>query len=240
MTKQPTEDPKSEAVRRILDAAAEVFADVGFAGARVDEIARRAGVNKAMLYYHVGDKAALYSAVIVENQQRALSALRRAVDKETTAEGRLRAMIATASRVMTDLPTLPRIILREIATRRSEVPTPVLQGIGQIAHAVGDIVRDGQERGEFRAVDPLLMHFLIVGGIIFLTGSEPIRKRLVEMGRMGPEEARPSTELVDSIYDLVLHGLAVRRGASWSESSPPRGATQAAAPADEGDKKEES
>ena len=55
-------DPRS----RILAAAAEVFAEKGFDGAGVDEIARRAGVNKAMLYYHVGDKAALYGAVTIE------------------------------------------------------------------------------------------------------------------------------------------------------------------------------
>ncbi|HVR42592.1 MAG TPA: helix-turn-helix domain-containing protein, partial [Thermoanaerobaculia bacterium] len=40
----------------ILDVAAAVFAEQGFAGARIDEIARRAGVNKAMLYYRVGNK----------------------------------------------------------------------------------------------------------------------------------------------------------------------------------------
>ena len=49
---------KGETVTRILAAAKEVFAEVGFAGARVDEIARRADVNKASLYYHIGDKKA--------------------------------------------------------------------------------------------------------------------------------------------------------------------------------------
>lgn len=245
MTEKRTEDPAPETVRRILDAAAEVFADVGFSGARVDEIARRAGVNKAMLYYHVGDKAALYSAVIVENQQRALTALHRAVEQETTPEGRLRAMIATASRVMTDLPTLPRIILREIAARRSEVPTPVLQGIGQIAHAVGDLVRDGQERGEFRPVEPLLMHFLLVGGIIFLTGSEPIRRQLVAMGKLSPEGARPSTELADAIADLILHGLMAcgdfpEAGTSQETPRAQVPSPQDTAPTEKADMKEES
>ena len=48
---------------RILDAATEVFAEKGFGETRVDEIAARAGVNKAMLYYHVGGEEALYAAV---------------------------------------------------------------------------------------------------------------------------------------------------------------------------------
>ncbi|MGK2855839.1 MAG: TetR family transcriptional regulator, partial [Thermoanaerobaculia bacterium] len=47
----------------ILEAAADVFSESGFEGARVDEIARRAGVNKAMLYYRVGNKDELYEAV---------------------------------------------------------------------------------------------------------------------------------------------------------------------------------
>ena len=48
----------------ILDAASAEFAERGFAGARVDEIAARAGVNKAMLYYRIGDKQTLYNAVL--------------------------------------------------------------------------------------------------------------------------------------------------------------------------------
>jgi AcrR family transcriptional regulator len=67
-------DPKA----RILAAAAEVFAQIGFAGARVDDIAARAGVNKAMLYYHVGDKERLYTAVLVEVLDRGSAALREA------------------------------------------------------------------------------------------------------------------------------------------------------------------
>ena len=56
---------ESDARERILAAAAEVFASVGFGGARIDDIAERAGINKAMLYYHVGDKERLYATVLI-------------------------------------------------------------------------------------------------------------------------------------------------------------------------------
>jgi TetR/AcrR family transcriptional regulator len=49
---------------RILDAAEEIFADKGFDGAKVQEIADAAGVNKAMLYYYFGSKDDLLIAVI--------------------------------------------------------------------------------------------------------------------------------------------------------------------------------
>ena len=50
--------------RRILDAALKVFAECGFAGARVNEIAHRAATNKRMLYHYFGDKEGLFRAVL--------------------------------------------------------------------------------------------------------------------------------------------------------------------------------
>ena len=48
----------------ILNAALEEFAHEGVTGARTDEIARSAGVNKALLYYYFKDKDGLYAAVL--------------------------------------------------------------------------------------------------------------------------------------------------------------------------------
>jgi AcrR family transcriptional regulator len=49
---------------RILSAALKEFAAKGFAGARVDAIARRAAINKRMLYHYFGDKGKLFRAVL--------------------------------------------------------------------------------------------------------------------------------------------------------------------------------
>jgi AcrR family transcriptional regulator len=48
----------------ILDAAVKEFTEKGYGGARIDEIARRAGANKRSLYYYFGGKEALYLAVL--------------------------------------------------------------------------------------------------------------------------------------------------------------------------------
>src|SRR5690349_22569112 len=50
--------------QKLLTAARREFADSGLAGARVDEIATRAGVNKQLVYHYFGDKDALYLAVL--------------------------------------------------------------------------------------------------------------------------------------------------------------------------------
>jgi len=50
--------------QRILEAALQEFAAKGFAGARVDVIARRARINKRMLYHYFGDKEGLFREVL--------------------------------------------------------------------------------------------------------------------------------------------------------------------------------
>src|SRR2546421_12081337 len=61
--KAPTRDPERSR-ERILEAAFNEFAAKGFAGARVDSIARDASINKRMLYHYFGDKEGLFREVL--------------------------------------------------------------------------------------------------------------------------------------------------------------------------------
>jgi AcrR family transcriptional regulator len=63
-----TEQTKS----RLLDAAAAEFAELGFAGARIDRIATRAGVNKERIYPYFGNKSGLLEAVISRQMEQGL------------------------------------------------------------------------------------------------------------------------------------------------------------------------
>jgi TetR/AcrR family transcriptional regulator len=62
-TKPQRRDPVATR-KKLLTAARREFAENGLAGARVDEIAARAGVNKQLVYHYFGDKDALYLAVL--------------------------------------------------------------------------------------------------------------------------------------------------------------------------------
>jgi len=97
MTKKQNTRPSESARGPIISAAAEVFAEKGFEGARVDEIARRAGINKAMLYYHLGDKKALYGAVLQQFLSGAWREAEEAVRASQSSDERLRALVRTVS-----------------------------------------------------------------------------------------------------------------------------------------------
>ncbi|MFH5923563.1 TetR/AcrR family transcriptional regulator [Roseomonas xinghualingensis] len=62
---QGRRDPDSTR-RSLLEAAIAEFSEKGLAGARVDEIAARAGVNKQLVYHHFGTKEDLYAAALEE------------------------------------------------------------------------------------------------------------------------------------------------------------------------------
>ncbi|MGB0629225.1 MAG: TetR family transcriptional regulator [Alphaproteobacteria bacterium] len=65
-SKPPVRRNPDASRERILAAATDVFAAQGLDGARVDEIADRAGLNKRMLYYYFGNKDDLFAAVLDE------------------------------------------------------------------------------------------------------------------------------------------------------------------------------
>lgn len=73
---EPTERKKSsrtyDAARTkviILDAAEEIFAELGYSAARIDGIAKASGYNKSMIYQYFGDKLGLYTEVVKRADQ---------------------------------------------------------------------------------------------------------------------------------------------------------------------------
>src|SRR5258707_12741539 len=64
LTQKTASRNPQQSQERILEAALKEFAAKGFAGARVDVIARRARINKRMLYHYFNDKEGLFRAVL--------------------------------------------------------------------------------------------------------------------------------------------------------------------------------
>jgi len=192
---------------RILDAASSVFAEHGFAGARVDEIARRAGVNKAMLYYHVGNKRALYSAVLRRNFDRIETALRDRVPVEGTAAERLQAAIGVITEMLRTNPDHPRIVLREFASSGANLPPEVLGRMLAIFGWVRELLAAGVERGEFRPTDPVIAHLTVIGASLILNAASEFLGRATELApRL--ELPDPNTDIARTLGDLLLNGIA--------------------------------
>ncbi len=86
------EDP-GPARKRILDAAEAVFSEKGFDGARVHEIARTAGVNKALIYYYFEGKAQLLDALMERIGEENQSVKEQAIAEKGDDEERIEALM---------------------------------------------------------------------------------------------------------------------------------------------------
>ncbi len=69
------------------------------------------------------------------------------------------------------------------------------------------VLEEGVREGAFRSVDPLLTHLLVLGTVVFMTATEPLRERMSEAG--APVRTTTSPErLTAFLGDVVLHGIA--------------------------------
>jgi AcrR family transcriptional regulator len=174
----PLDPPSRE---RLLAAAAVEFAARGFDGAKVDRIAARARVNKAMLYYHFKNKADLYRAILRDLFQSMAAAV-----AASRAEGGspadqlqryIRAMAAEAAR----RPFLPAIWLREMAEGGRHLDASVVRHLTAVLGVLAAIVRGGHEDGVFDEVHPFVLQLSIVAPLLMFSASAPVRERFAHL-----------------------------------------------------------
>lgn len=201
----------ADARQRILDVATEVFAQESYAGARVDDIARRAGVNKAMLYYYVGDKDALYAAVFTDTIGEARKRLEAAALSAEGPEARFRAVVAAMARMTTEHPHFAPLMLREIASGGAALPDSVVALMRGVFQVLADVLAEGVKTGVFRNIDPVMTHMFIGGSLLVLLSGAPLRQRVRGAGAAAD---RSSDDVAAYVADLLLGGLCA--------SPPPR------------------
>lgn len=153
-------------VARILEAARDVFAEEGFAGARVDVIARKAGVNKAALYYHIGDKKALYAEVIHTVIGSAALRLAKGIEGEPTPEDKIRTYLKTLAQTFDENPQMPRIMMRELASGGQNLPGVFFKDLFALFGVLSAILEEGRGQGAFEETLPFMVHFMAIGATV--------------------------------------------------------------------------
>jgi len=195
-------------VERILDAATNVFSEFGFAGARVDEIARRAGVNKATLYYHIGDKKALYAEVIHRVIGTAAKTLLDGIKGSRKPEDKIRTYLKTLAKTFDKNPQMPRIMMRELASGGKDLPEVFFQDLFSIFRTLSGIIEEGKTTGAFIDTLPLMIHFMAIGATIIYKTMAPILLSVQQV----PDELKGldgdvSGMIAEEIEKLILRAI---------------------------------
>jgi AcrR family transcriptional regulator len=191
-----------------LAAAAAEFAARGFDGAKVDRIARRADVNKAMLYYHFRNKAALYRAILAD-LFRSLAASVDAVRREPAApDEQLRRFIRAIADETASRRHFPAIWLREMAEGGRHLDTSIVQELAAILGTLGRILTEGRRQGLFARVHPLVTQMGIVAPLLLFSASAPVRERFQHL--IAADRDPPSRDaVIRHVERATLAALAV-------------------------------
>ena len=195
---------------RILAAAAAEFAARGYAGARVDRIARRARVNKAMLYYHFGSKQALYRALLREAFAETAGRLRAVVAADAPAAHVIDRVIATLHEVVTERAYLPAIMMREIAEGATHLDRETIAALAEVPRTIGGFVQRGVEAGQFRPIHPLAAYLQMLAPLIMFLGAAPVRRELAD-GPLEPMKTLTPEMFVRELQHSIRRALEPTR-----------------------------
>lgn len=154
----------------ILSAALDVFAARGFAAAKLDEVAARAGVSKGTLYLYFPSKEELFRSVVRGLLLPNVAAAERRIAEHTgSAAELLRGLVLTFGRVIAEskLGAIPKLIVAEAANFPDLARFYYEEVIKRGMRAMNGLIQRGVESGEFRAIPieqflPLLMGPLLL------------------------------------------------------------------------------
>ena len=161
--RQRINDPEGTR-RNIVEIATAEFADKGFSGARVDDIASRTKTSKRMIYYYFGGKEGLYIAVL-EAAYRSIRSIETALDLgHQQPEQALRALIGFTFDYQNAHPEFVRLVMNEnILNGAYLARSKEIQRLNAtVIDALRDLITRGQREGVFRRdVDPVDLHMSI-------------------------------------------------------------------------------
>ncbi|HET6812762.1 MAG TPA: TetR/AcrR family transcriptional regulator [Actinomycetota bacterium] len=188
MTLAPTAtDRGGETRRRILEVAAEAFADRGYAGTSLSDVLKASGVTKGGFYFHFPSKEALALAALRHKQEQWTSAVMAAVLRHPRAVDQLDAMVEA----LCDLHEQDRAcraisrLCTELGDGHPELRPQLSTQLTTWMDMVAAVVRRGQDEGDIRPeVEPAVAAEIAVESFIgletvaeMLTGRADLRRR---------------------------------------------------------------
>jgi TetR/AcrR family transcriptional regulator, fatty acid metabolism regulator protein len=185
--------------RRIIDAAVEVFADKGFFGSRVSEIAEAAGVADGTIYLYFKSKddilISLFKEKMTEINQRFSALLSETDDPEQ----KLRRYITEHLALVAEQPKLMQVLTVELRQSARFMKEYSPQAFGRYLALLASVIDQGQKRGVFRGdLSAALLSRALFGAIdeislSWVLGGEALKQERSEAAR--------------ELSELMLRGL---------------------------------
>ncbi len=188
---------------RILDAAQEVFAEAGFRGATVDQIAAKAGMSKPNLHYYFKRKRELYLAVLRRTLDLWLEPLEE-LDPEGDPERELRHYIARKLYLSRVNPMASRVFANEILQGAPMLGDYLAHDLRTLVRNKAKVIRHWIAAGKIATVDPYHLIFLIWAATQHYADFAPQVMAVTNVKGLSKSHF---AAVEDSLCQIIFHGL---------------------------------
>jgi len=198
-----------ESKRRIIKAALKEFAQEGFGGARVERIAREAGVNKAMIFYYFSSKQGLYHEILAEVMGKVFGRIWEMIDRGESAENFLTEMPKIYIRSFEENPDFIKVVAQALIQGPDKIQdffrTFFKERFSQGPRLLQEKIRSWYENGEISEKDP--MHFLInvISLSIFVFIGRPVLETIFDKKLDEIDDFYGAR--IDSVVNLLKRGM---------------------------------
>lgn len=214
----------SDARQRILDAATEVFVDKGLSGARMQEIADRVQINKAMLHYYFTSKEKLYETVVSTAVQGIMERIQGVLKgKDVPTEKRFLLLVDTYLDSLSKSPHLPRLVVMDLLAGGETVMKAFQQAQDKTgfvgARPAIALLQAGIHEGVIHELDPKHTLISTIGMVAFSFLAEPLLSSVLQI-----EDRKAGQFFADrrrNVMEILQHGV-LKEQVSTRVSTIPR------------------
>lgn len=170
----------ASARQRILEAARSAFIRQGYHGARMQDIANNAGINKALLHYYFQNKENLFDLVFQDAFSEFLPRLQAILSSKDPVIDKIEAYLGAHLHLLQSRPDLPLFILNEVYRDPERFFTKFmhhLQGASPFSILLEQIAEE-MEAGILRPMNPRELWFNVMSMVVFPVIARPILQKI--------------------------------------------------------------
>jgi TetR/AcrR family transcriptional regulator len=189
---------------KIIKAAITEFALKGLDGARVDEVARRSGINKTLLYHHIGNKDRLFTAALEATYQTIRERQRDFLARQLDPETGVRELVHLLMAIWVEHPEYGKLLASENFHGGKHVKRSKLIGemYQQLVDTLNDLLQRGAQQGFFRpGIDAIDLYISISSLSAYYVAHQHTLNTLFHIDVMKPSRLR---QRENHIVDMIL------------------------------------
>jgi AcrR family transcriptional regulator len=191
---------KDEVIRlEVIKAARDLFQRYGLFKTTMEDIAKAVGKGKSTLYYYYKSKDEIFEAILQEDMDEVFQAVKGAVEKETTAEGKLKTFTLTRLKFLDQKVNLFSIIVGEMADN----PKLIKKNKKDYEFKEGELLRSilmfGITNGEFKSIGEDDLDSIVYVMLCAMRG--------VERGLLEDNKIKKLGDRLEFILDILVNGI---------------------------------